>query len=411
MSEAAPCARLQAFSGRFAGQQLIEFFSQELEDKKTDERRDAGNVEVAFGDDVPQSEGERLAVAVGGRELPHQQVGVKQEDDEAHHYDCASQYVRLAGSFRLVGGHSFIVQKCEEIDLKKGIRERLQPWLLFGLLVLAGAVRWMVTEARPDSESTLASLTLGCGWAALVSLMLLVRGPAQAMVRRSWLGLLAGALLFAGPVAGLLLHVHEFNATSLTMALTLTPVAVGITSAAVGGGEMGGAAGRIWPGLAALGGLLLLLAEPSLSNPRADLALFLAPTLTGVGAALLCLRGSSGWRATTGLFGATALFAVVLLVESVASGVRPRVSLLAVACDGVMALLSVYALLRVGATRWSAQFALLPLLIVLEGIAMVRPVFTARWVVGLSLLALASIYLLLPPGDDSEAGATVVPPR
>jgi hypothetical protein len=76
-----------------------------------------------------------------------------------------------------------------------------------------------------------------------------------------------------------------------------------------------------------------------------------------------------------------------------------------------MALLSVFALMRVGAARWSAQFALLPLLIVLEGILLVRPVFTARWVVGLSLLALASVYLLLPPGDDGEAGATVVPPR
>jgi drug/metabolite transporter (DMT)-like permease len=291
------------------------------------------------------------------------------------------------------------------------MRQRIQPWLLFGLLVLAGALRWMVAEARPDSESTLASLTLGCGWAALVSLMLLTRGPAQAMVRRSWLGLLAGALLFAGPAAGLLLHAQELNAAGLTMALTLTPVAVGVAAAALGGGEMGGGAGRVWPGLAALGGLLLLLAEPALGSPRADLAMFLAPALTGAGAALLCLRGPSTWRATTALSGGAALFAIVLLADSFASGVRPRVSLTAVACDGVMALLSVFALLRVGAARWSAQFALLPLLIVLEGILLVRPVFTARWVVGLSLLALASVYLLLPPADDGEAGATVVPPR
>jgi hypothetical protein len=254
-------------------------------------------------------------------------------------------------------------------------------------------------------------MMLGCGWAALVSLMLLVRSPAQAMLRRSWSGALGGALLFVGPMMGLLLRSPELNATSLTLALALTPVAVGIAAAALGSGAMGSLAGRIWPGLAAIGGLLLLLAEPGLSNPRADLGLFLAPVLTGLGAAVLCLRGTSAWRATTGLFGATALFAVVLLAESLIVGTRPRVSLLAVACDGVMALLSIHALLRVGATRWSAQFALLPLLIVLEGIVLVRPVITARWVVGLALLGLASVYLLLPPTDEGEAKTTVVPRR
>jgi drug/metabolite transporter (DMT)-like permease len=231
------------------------------------------------------------------------------------------------------------------------------------------------------------------------------------MLRRSWLGLLAGALLFAGPAIGLLLHAHELSPTSLTMALALTPVAVGVSAAALGTGGAGSVAGRVWPGLAAIGGLLLLLAEPNLSSARTDLALFLAPTLTGVGAALLCAGGASRWRATTALFGGVGLFALALVVESVLAGVRPRVSLLAVACDGVMALLSVYALLQVGATRWSAQFTLLPLLIVLEGIVLVRPVFTARWVVGLALLALASIYLLLPPTDDGEGASTVVPGR
>jgi hypothetical protein len=269
----------------------------------------------------------------------------------------------------------------------------------------------MLSGARPDSESTLASITMGCLWAALVSLMLLVRGPAQSMLRRSWFGLVAGALLFAGPAIGLLLRPHELSATSLTMALALTPVAVGVATAALGSGSSASVAGRIWPGLAAIGGLLLLLAEPALGDPTTDIALVLAPTLTGVGAALLCSGGVSRWRATTALFGGTFLFAVVLIAESLITHSRPRAALLAMACDGFMALLSVYALLKVGATRWSAQFTLLPLLIVLEGIILVRPLFTARWVVGLALLALASLYLLLPPSDDTEASGTLLPRR
>ncbi len=280
---------------------------------------------------------------------------------------------------------------------------------MFGLLVLAGALRWMLNGARPEAESTLGSMALGCGWAALVSLMLLVRGPARAGLRNAWLGVLAGALLFAGPVIGELLHAHELSATSLTMALALTPVAVGVAAAALGVAATDSVAGRIWPGLAAIGGLLLLLAEPALGSPRTDIALLLAPVLTGAGATLLCLGGRSAWRATTGLFGGTALFGLALLADVALGGGHARASMLAVSCDGVMALLSVYALLRVGATRWSAQFTLLPLLIVLEGIVLVRPLFTARWVVGLALLALASLYLLLPPTDEPESRPAVTP--
>jgi hypothetical protein len=280
---------------------------------------------------------------------------------------------------------------------------------VFGLLVLAGALRWMLNGARPEAESTLGSMALGCGWAALVSLMLLVRGPARAGLRNAWLGVLAGALLFAGPVIGELLHAHELSATSLTMALALTPVAVGVAAAALGVAATDSVAGRIWPGLAAIGGLLLLLAEPALGSPRTDIALLLAPVLTGAGATLLCLGGRSAWRATTGLFGGTALFGLALLADVALGGGHARASMLAVSCDGVMALLSVYALLRVGATRWSAQFTLLPLLIVLEGIVLVRPLFTARWVVGLALLALASLYLLLPPTDEPESRPAVTP--
>jgi drug/metabolite transporter (DMT)-like permease len=276
-------------------------------------------------------------------------------------------------------------------------------WLLFALLVLFGACRWMVVGAYPAAESTLSSLMMGCGWAALLSLMLLVRGPAQATVRKSWLGLLSGALLFAGPAVGVLIHAHELDATALTMALALTPVAVGIAAAALGAGSLDGAAGRIWPGLAAAGGLLLLLAEPNLNNPRSDAALILAPVLTGLGAALLCSgRMYSPWRAVTALLGGTAVFAVALAVAYMQTRIRPTVSLLAMACDGIMALLSVFALLRVGATRWSAQFTLLPLLIVLEGIAMVRPKLSANWVVGVALLIVASVYLLLPAEEDSD---------
>jgi threonine/homoserine efflux transporter RhtA len=64
----------------------------------------------------------------------------------------------------------------------------------------------------------------------------------------------------------------------------------------------------------------------------------------------------------------------------------------------------VLALSRLGANRWSAQFVLVPLLILIEGMVLVRPGITTRWVVGLALVALASVYLLLPHQDEQESG-------
>lgn len=96
------------------------------------------------------------------------------------------------------------------------------------------------------------------------------------------------------------------------------------------------------------------------------------------------------------------LFTIALAVTYRVTGIRPSISLLAVACDGVLALLGIIALARLGATRWSSQFTWVPLLIAMEGIVLVRPQLTPYWIIGLCLLALASIYLLLPQSDDSN---------
>jgi drug/metabolite transporter (DMT)-like permease len=290
-------------------------------------------------------------------------------------------------------------------------RRRWSPWWPFTLLVLAGATRWMLIGLRPEAESTLPSEALGCAWAALVSLMLLRRGPARVSLRRSWRGLLAGSLLLGGPQIGLLLQAHGLDAGGLTIALALTPVVITVAAAALGTGAGDGITGRLWPGLAAVSGLLLVLVEPNLSNARSDVAFALAPVLTGTGAALLgdwqagdgqARKGSpSRWNATTALTGATVVFGVACLVLSFA-GTRGalRVSVVAIACDGILALLSVHALLGLGATRWAAQFALLPLLILLESVTLMRLAVTARWLVGGALLVFASLSLLVPPSSD-----------
>jgi hypothetical protein len=278
---------------------------------------------------------------------------------------------------------------------------RVHRWWPFALLVLAAASRWMLAAARPEAESTLASKTFGCAWAALL-ILLLMRGGGRGW--KQWRGLLAGAMLLGGPAIGVLAGGRGLDSESLSLALALTPVAIAVASAALGTSS-DGITGRIWPGLAAIGGLLLILPQPSVGDLRGDLLLFLAPVLTGVGAALFYADNAEpARRISMALIGATALFALTLGTKSLVTGTKPHASVLAVSCDGILTLLTVLALSRLGANRWSAQFGLIPLLILIEGMVLVRPGVTTRWVVGLGLVALASIYLLLPHQDERESG-------
>jgi hypothetical protein len=216
-------------------------------------------------------------------------------------------------------------------------------------------------------------------------------------------------MLFGGPAIGLLLPGRELDSSALTIALALTPIIIAIASSALGTESSEGIAGRIWPALAAVAGLLLLLVQPSLEDPRTDLLLLLAPLLSGVGAALFRTDHSRIIpRISTALLGGCAMFAIAVLASRL-TGARPTFSLLATACDGLVALLGIAALARLGPTRWSSQFTWVPLLIILEGIVMVRPRLTAHWFTGLMLLIVAGVYLLLPPGDESATETSPVP--
>ena len=282
-------------------------------------------------------------------------------------------------------------------------RTRWQRWWPFVLLMLAGASRWMLAAARPEAESSVASEAMGCAWAALVYAVLVIRPrmarPVTGSLLRAGLG---GAMLLCGPGIGHLLHATRMESSGLMMALALTPVVVAIA------GRIDDVAGRIWPGLAAVAGLMLVLVQPSLGDARSDVAMALAPLLTGCGAALFCSEGNTTvWQAPAALAGAAIIFSASWAGAWHAGGVVLP-SLSAVVCDGVLALLSLLVLARLGAVRWSAQFALLPLLILLQGILILRPAITVRWVAGMLLIATASVYLLLPQAEENE---TAVVPR
>jgi len=303
-----------------------------------------------------------------------------------------------------------------------GNKTTAQRWWPFLLLLLVGASRWAVATVRPEADSTLASETIGCAWATLLAFAFLALQPKLASpatpsapsrpARLRWL--LAGAMFSSGPVITLFLRGRDLDASALTIALALTPVIIAIASSALGTESSEGIAGRIWPGLAAVAGLLLVLVQPTLGDLRTDLALVLAPTLTGVGAVLFCIDQSVDQpravsRIPTTLLGASTLFAIALAASYFVAHTRLALSLPAVACDGVLALLSILALHQLGATRWSSQFAWVPLLVILEGILLVRPQLTAHWFIGLILLTVAGVYLLVPQTNESTSETSPVP--
>ena len=270
-------------------------------------------------------------------------------------------------------------------------------WWPFVLLLLAGASRWMLAAARPEAESSAESQAAGCAWAALVCVALVLHPrTVRGGWREFWYAALGGALLLCGPAAAELVRANRVEASGLMMALALTPVVVALA------GRMDEVAGRLWPGLAAVAGLMLVLAQPSLGDARSDVALCLAPVLSGCGAALLCSeRAESVWRMPAALAGAALVFAMSWGVSAWQASAMARPSMLATACDGVLALLGLLVLARLGAVRWSAQFALLPLLVLAQGIMILRPPLTLRWGTGILLLTVGGVYLLLPQEEEN----------
>lgn len=258
----------------------------------------------------------------------------------------------------------------------------------------------MLSGSLPGAATTLASASLGCGSAAALYL-LLFRPTRSTRAQRSQLlrSALGGALLLTGPLVALV-YPRAIPAANLTMALALTPVVIAVyESAARHTGES--LAGRLWPGLAAIAGLLLLLAQPSLANPVQDLFLALAPLLTGCGAVIFCSARASIWRLPAALLGASALLGLGAAINLATHGEAwPDMAGLAAGFDAVEALLALVALGRLSATRWSAQFAIVPLIVLLEGVLMVPASVPARMIVGMLLLAVAAVALLIPPSEE-----------
>ena len=215
--------------------------------------------------------------------------------------------------------------------------------------------------------------------------------------------LVAGAMLFGGASCALIFRPSDLNAAGFSIAMSLTPMVISVASSVRNETAYEGITGRIWPSLAAVVGLLLLFAQPALADVRSDLTYLFAPILTGTGAVLFGVGPHRAEvRVALSLAGGCLFFAVSLAVAMFFGNPFQAISIVTVASDGLLILLSVVSLIQVGPSKWSAQFILVPLLIVLEGIILVHPRLTAQVIVGLILLAASSVSLLLSKVDEQD---------
>ena len=207
---------------------------------------------------------------------------------------------------------------------------------------------------------------------------------------------LLGAFIFCGAQIALLLRPHDVGGSDLLLAASLIPVVIAVTLAATT--EAGLSTVVLLAGIAAATSLLLLFPEPRIHTLAGASVLVLLPVMTGVGAALLHtdISQSPLWSSASACAGTTLTLAVSHLLRAH----RPLpISWQAVGLDVVTLLCTLLALRRLGAVKYSACFALVPIILLLYGFVVMRPGFTVRNVSGLLLLAASSVVLLRYRGE------------
>jgi len=271
----------------------------------------------------------------------------------------------------------------------------------FALLCLLSSTVWLLLDRYPQITFSLASGAAACGLAAMcaIGLGLALRSP-QGRLAELLKPATGGGLVIAGPAIGAFLHA-SLNAGSLAIALAMTPVAVIVAEPVLS--EREPSVDGLWPGLAAAVGLLLVLPAPSVSDWRNDLAMLLAPVLTGVGCVIFRQAKPVAWKASAGFLGGVVVFGLGAVVEGAIQHGLPSISLAAVAIDTPLFALSFVALSRLTASQYGARYALVPLLVLIQGpLLLGSMVVTWRGMACAALLLVAGVALLRA-GSSEEA--------
>ncbi len=248
----------------------------------------------------------------------------------------------------------------------------------------------MLADTWPSMGSTLGSETWACGVGAVAcATIVAARNRSATGWHEAWKALLVGAGLLALPACGAALRGVAGEPLNRTAALCFVPVMVAVLSGIADDGP----SPEWWPGLAGLGGALLIF-PLTLPSSVAGYAGLLLP---GSGVAVACvfgrrLQSGAPWTPMWLLAGGAGGLAVLEAGRRVAGGASGQnFSPWAVVLDALVAGLTVFLVSRVSGLRYASRYFAVPLLTILEGLALGVSGLTLRLGIGLLLLAAAVV--------------------
>jgi hypothetical protein len=269
----------------------------------------------------------------------------------------------------------------------------------FAVLCVLASSRWILADQWEAMGSTLRTETWACGLAAFVAAAVAIgerrRLPSVWIV----VELLAiGGGLLAAPELGAVLHGAASGSLDRTIALCFVPV---IVMVADGIWSEGGSAASLWPGLAGLGGALLVFPVALPSNVLGWVGLVVPPIAVSA-ACVACRRvareADAVWSAALLLAGGAGCLA--LMGAALGGFAVQAFSVWAVVLDLLVAAVVVFVVLRVDALRYISRYFFVPLLSIVEGLVLLRSGATLRQGFGLALLAAGGVALLRGRGTD-----------
>jgi drug/metabolite transporter (DMT)-like permease len=289
-----------------------------------------------------------------------------------------------------------------------------KAWAALAVVCLWAASGWLIPAPSGDSLPELQRQ--GLGFAALAVVAVALGGFKRQRSGWKLRGEIAaaGALFFAVPLV-LAVHAKEYAPeTSFAVVSALAPVVVVLVWGAVAQ-ESNGIRNLI-PALMGLAGVLLLLPFNLPVSVRGWAA------LAEIAASMVFVAGAGVWMyrllrretvmeaiAIVGIPNAVCLFvwcgavgSLDLKWRDVAGGLRWGWSV-----ETVVAALTVWLLREIDPVRFSARFLVIPLVTIVEGLALLRPEVTGRMVGGMVLLSGGAAWILMTPREVDEEVLTL----
>ncbi len=285
-------------------------------------------------------------------------------------------------------------------------------WIAFVLLCSLSATSWAIHDGVADGLPSLERQGILLGVIGVIAALF---GGRRVWVRRGgWYARVSAAAvgLFGLPIV-IAEYSRDHVAGNVRGALyAMVPAVVVLVVAAGSGSEERGARRFLVPALAGVGGLLLIL-------PLSFSKTVSAWAMLGAICAVVILVGvASVWLyrllpvgdlavefAMVGLANAAFLLAWSAVLEDMVWQVSGLTSVVSVSSlvDVVEVLLIVWLVRVMSPVRFAARYLLIPLLTVVEGFILVRPVLTVRIASGICLLAAGAGILLFFEPQDEEA--------